>query len=233
MSGCGGSMRMRGRDSCRGGETLRRIVYALAAGCAAAVGAVSPPDHSSASAPAPGRRFVICDDSSSMVLHTSAEGLLSLAAGGNRIAFRRFVGEILLMPDSVDGSRLATTIVADSLEVLDDATEERRETILSTMRQQVMETSLYPTIVFRSAWATERVGAGRSTVMRSELTLHGVTRQIDIPVAVTRDGNAVRIAGEFGLLHSDYGMTPAQFVGGLVGVKDEMLFRFDVRAWRQ
>ena len=213
-----------------GAAMWRRVACMLALVYGAVLGAAASAGASGVAQRAP-LRFVVDADSSSMVLHTSTEELLGVAAGGNRIAFRRFWGEIRLVPDSLDGARLVTTIVADSLEVLDEATEDRRRTILTTMRRDVMETPLYPTIGFESTWAWSDTGVGEiSVMMRSDLSLHGVTRVIDIPAAVTREGRTVRIAGEFLLRHSDFGMTPATFLGGLIRVQDEMLFRFDVRA---
>ncbi len=173
--------------------------------------------------------FELQDHSSSMAILTTTSGWLSVAVGGNRIAFTSFGGRVTLAADPSDSSRMNVTIQADSLEVLDTADEERRETILTTMRGTVMETSRFPTVEFESAWRDRPDSAGAHVVnMRSNLTLHGVTRSIPLSVAQHREGDVVRFRGEFALLHSDYGMVPAEFLGGLIRVDDLLRFRFEL-----
>ena len=65
--------------------------------------------------------------------------------------------------------------------------------------------------------------------MRGELTLHGVTRTLDVPVRLTRKGDALSATGRTVIRHTDFGMKPVS-VAGVVKVKNELTLEFDIAA---
>ena len=61
-----------------------------------------------------------------------------------------------------------------------------------------------------------------------ELTLHGVTRPITIPTTVTITGSDLRAEGEFSINRSDFKIKATFAAHGLVRVRNEIKFPFDI-----
>lgn len=95
------------------------------------------------------------------------------------------------------------------------------------MRQEVLETALYPEIVYECSRVTASGGGDRYwEALNGELTLHGVTRSLPILARVSLDGNKLRALGEFKLQQKDYGIAPVPAAAGTIRVKDELRFTF-------
>ena len=60
------------------------------------------------------------------------------------------------------------------------------------------------------------------------MTLHGVTRPIEIPASVTLEGDSLRARGEFKLDRSDFNVKATSAFHGMVRVKDGLKFTFDM-----
>jgi polyisoprenoid-binding protein YceI len=72
---------------------------------------------------------------------------------------------------------------------------------------------------------------GRDVTIRGALTLHGVTRELAVPVRVREDGALVRLEGERPLRMSDYGIPIPTFL--FLAVEDQVTMRFQVTARRE
>lgn len=84
------------------------------------------------------------------------------------------------------------------------------------MRNNYLETDQFPVISFvmDSVPLTGELpenGAFRGDV-RGDFTCHGVTREITVPVAVTRSGSEILIEGNFEVKLSDYGIKRPKFL---------------------
>jgi polyisoprenoid-binding protein YceI len=166
-----------------------------------------------------------------------AEGLLSSFGHNPVIAIRDFEGEVEFVPGTLEGARVRLTIKADSLAVTDDVKEKDRLEIKHMMRDDVLEVSNYPEIVFESASVTAsriREGRYRARVI-GNLTLHGVTQpNLWIQSEVTfGDDDALRAQGDFSLKQTDYKIKPVSAMGGTLKVKNELKFKFDIVATKQ
>ncbi|HKP46121.1 MAG TPA: YceI family protein, partial [Pyrinomonadaceae bacterium] len=64
--------------------------------------------------------------------------------------------------------------------------------------------------------------------VRGNLTLHGVTRRIEIPARVTVNGNELRAVGEFSIDRGDFGVKATSAFHGLVRVRNGVKFTFDI-----
>ena len=163
-----------------------------------------------------------------------AEGLLSSFGHDPVIAIRDFEGEVEFVSDTLEGARVRMTIRADSLATTDDVKEKDRQEIESQMREQVLEVSKYPEIDFESASVNAsriREGHYRARVI-GDLTLHGVKQpNLWIQAEVTfGDNDTMRARGEFSLWQTDYRIKPLTAVGGMLKVKNELKFKFDIVA---
>ena len=102
-------------------------------------------------------------------------------------------------------------------------------------RRAVFETGTYPEISFVATGlrtnpitlpATLPVGTTRTIVLAGTLTMHGVSRPLELPVSVERTGGSLRATGSFEVRLSDYEMTRPDLFG--IKVNDEVTISFDV-----
>ena len=95
----------------------------------------------------------------------------------------------------------------------------------------VLAVARYPAITFRS---TSIAVAGRSESeielrVTGELTIHGQTKSITVPVRARLDARSLTATGTFSVKQSDFGIKPIS-VGGVVNVKDALSIHFTVIA---
>lgn len=163
-----------------------------------------------------------------------AEGLLSSLGHNPVIAIRDFEGEVEFVPGTLGGARVRLNIKTDSLATVDEAKEKDRPEIDRMMRDDALEVSNYPEIVFESTSVTAsrvREGLYRARVI-GNLTLHGITQpNLWIQAEVTfKDAGTLRAQGEFSLRQTDYKIKLVTALGGMLKVKNELKFKFDITA---
>jgi polyisoprenoid-binding protein YceI len=164
-----------------------------------------------------------------------ATGMFSALGHSPTLAVRDFSGEAQFAPGTLDGASLTLKIKADSLSLQDNVSDKDRKEIERTMNQQVLETTRYPEIVFKTtAVAANKSGDGQYMLnLAGELTLHGVTQKQPVAAQVAIIGNTLRAHGEFSVLQTSYGIKPVSVAGGAVKLKDELKCSFDILARKQ
>ncbi|MGB9402341.1 MAG: YceI family protein [Candidatus Acidiferrales bacterium] len=164
-----------------------------------------------------------------------ATGLFSSLGHNPTFAIRGYTGEAAFVPGSLEQASVRISVQADSLGVTDDISQKDRAEIESGMRQDVLETSIYPEIVFESSQLTaNKMGEGAYAVNASGiLALHGVTRSETIYAQVAVTGDTLRAYGEFSLRQTDYVIKLVSVAGGTLKVKDEVKISFDFTARKQ
>jgi polyisoprenoid-binding protein YceI len=202
--------------------------------------AVEPSDDSNHSVAAPeieAKRFVVARyrldaGQSRFMVRALAGGPLWFKGHDHFIAVRDFSGEAQLTPGASPPASLQMTIRADSLvETRDVFTEQQKQIINKELREIVLETAKYPEITFKSTDVTGNLTGGQfEAKIGGDLTLHGVTRHIVIPVEVTLSGDTLRARGEFTVNRGDYNVKATSAVHGLVRVRDKLKFTFDIVA---
>ena len=161
-----------------------------------------------------------------------AAGLLAAFGHNPIIAIRDFSGEAILDSNSLEQSSLQITVNLSSLVVENDMSAKDRSEILQTVHDEVLEVDNYSEIRYESKSVRGRpVGEGRFWIVISgNLSLHGVTRPLDIPASLVVNGDDCRASGEFVVRQSDYKIKPPSAVGGGLKVKDEVKCSFDIVA---
>lgn len=180
-------------------------------------------------------RYVIDKSSSRFTVRAFAAGMLSAFGHNPTIAIRDFNGEVVFAPPTLDQGSLRLEIRADSLEVTGDISGKDRREMESTMKQEVLETSAYPKIVYESAGVSAApVGEGwyRADI-RGRLSLHGETQAQPVTAQVMLNGDTLRASGEFSLSQSSYGIKLVSVAGGTLKLKDELKFNFEIVAREQ
>jgi polyisoprenoid-binding protein YceI len=108
---------------------------------------------------------------------------------------------------TIDGTTLtATQITADLTGLKSD--DDRRDGQLS---HQGIQTSTYPTATFMLTSPIElgSVADGQTidVTAKGKLTLHGVTREVEIPLKAKLSGNVIVVTGSLDISFADYGIT--------------------------
>lgn len=198
--------------------------------------AIAPPSRDAASLhAAPSLRYRIDAGKSRFIVQVFRSGIFKVFAHDHTIQIRDFSGEALITPGSLSPASLQLTIKSDSLAVIDKVSDSDRREIEATMRNQVLETSKYPEIVFKTTQTeSQKNGEGNYTAkIWGDLALHGVTGTVHIVSRIDFGDNLMRVTGSFALKQTDYKITPVSIAGGTVKVKDEIKFTFDIVAVRQ
>ena len=134
--------------------------------------------------------------------------------------FSRITGEVML--DPVDPATAMITLSIDSASI--DTGIGMRDTHLRST--DFLDVARFPTMTFES----RRVEVeGRRATVTGRLTLHGVTREIVVPVDVQFSESALVATGEFKLNRRDYGINYSSFLNP-IGNTVHVTFTFRARA---
>jgi polyisoprenoid-binding protein YceI len=179
--------------------------------------------------------FLIDPGLSRFTARVFASGMLSSFGHNPTIAIREYTGEAVISSANLQQASLRISIPAGSLEVADDISQKDRAEIESRMRQDVLETSAYPEIVFESSQVTSNALSENlyAVQVTGNLTLHGVTRAETITAKVTLIGDTLRASGEFSIQQTNYGIKLVSVAAGTLKVKDEVKIAFDFSARKQ
>ncbi|MDP6039019.1 MAG: YceI family protein, partial [Candidatus Latescibacteria bacterium] len=139
-------------------------------------------------------------DSAHSTIGFSIKHLVSRTSG----RFNRFDGRINYDPAAPEATTLEATIQGNSI----DTGNQRRDDHLRN--PDFFEVEMYPTITFKSTSAKTE---GEQVLVTGDLTIHGVTKSVTLPVTVLGIGKhpsrGTPLAGfetEIKLLCSDYGV---------------------------
>jgi len=178
-------------------------------------------------------QFAIDAKLSRFVVQAFATGFLSMFAHSPKIAIRGLSGDIQFDPDAPADASLRVVVDPAAMSVIDE-TRDKAE-IERVMREDVLEVSRFPTIVF----ASTRVSAAKLDETRyridiaGRLSLHGVTRDHTLSADAILMGDLLRSNGAFTLLQSDYSIKLVSVGGSAIKLKDELKFTFDLVARRR
>lgn len=177
-------------------------------------------------------RFRLDPSRSKFIAHGLRGGLLWFKGHEHLIAAREFTGEAQVTPAGLTPASLQITVNAASLvETSDEFTDQQKQIINKELREIVFEPEKYPQIVFRSTEISGKTIANNNSFevkIKGDLTLHGVTRPINIPAKVTISGDDLRAIGEFSIDRSDFKVKATSAVHGMVRVRNKVKFTFDI-----
>ena len=168
---------------------------------------------------------------SKFMAHANAGGLLWFKGKDHHLAAREFSGQVEITPDTITPASLRLVVKAASLhETGAKFTDQQKDIINKELREIVLHPEQYPDITFQSTNVVVRnSNAGRHEVrIDGNLTLHGATRRITIPAVVTLSGNTLRAVGEFSIERDDFGVKATSAFHGMVRVKNDVKFEFDI-----
>lgn len=175
-------------------------------------------------------RYRLDPSKSTFMVHANRAGLAWFKGHSHRIAAKDFSGEASLTLDALNPASLELTVNAKSLEETDPVfTPQQKGIIKKEIDELVLETEKYPEITFKSTDVKGTLKNGAFEVkIGGDLTLHGVTKHIDIPATVTINGDTLRAVGEFDLNRKKFGVNATEAFHGFVKVRHTIKFKFDI-----
>jgi polyisoprenoid-binding protein YceI len=93
------------------------------------------------------------------------------------------------------------------------------------MRLRVLDVARYP-------FASIAIRSAGDSFIDADITLHGVTHGVHLPVRVAAGPNSLDVSGEFVIRQTDFGIAPLSVLGGAVRVEDAVPIRFTLHARR-
>jgi polyisoprenoid-binding protein YceI len=180
------------------------------------------------------RTYTIVPSESNFWVFVGKTGLFSALAHDHEIGVKSFSGRVVIPEANALGGSLEMEVDAPSLVVLDKKpSEEDKKKIFEAMHNEVLESSKYQKISFKSVSVSDLKQSGNdaySFVVNGDLSLHGVTKRIAIPVAATITPQQLRATGKYTLKQSDFGIKPYSAAGGTIKVKNEIVINFNIVA---
>lgn len=180
------------------------------------------------------RTYTVVAGESSFWVFAGKSGLFSALAHDHEIGVKSFTGKITVPESGASGGSLELDINAQSLAVLDKKpSEEDKKKIYKSMHEEVLESAKYPKITFKSVSVSDlkQTGGENYTFMlNGDLTLHGVTKRIAVPVVLTINAQQLRAVGKYALKQTDYGIKPYSAARGTIKVKNEVVINFNIVA---
>jgi polyisoprenoid-binding protein YceI len=172
----------------------------------------------------------------SITIQVGRAGVFRFAGHDHEIAAPSVQGQIILDRSDITSSRISVTFDATALKVTgkgepaDDVPEVQRV----MLSEQVLDVQRYPTIAFQSrSISLAQRSADRMTLrIAGDLTLHGVTRPLTVPVTVRLTPGGLSADGQAMVRQTDFGIRPVTAGAGTVRVKDEIDVTFSVTARR-
>lgn len=174
--------------------------------------------------------FNINTKRSRFTIQAFAQGMLASFGHNPRISIRDFSGEIQVIPNHPESSKVQMKVSTGTLQVVDDVSEKDKKEIELAMKDEVLEASRFPEIKFESNEITgEMVFQSQYRVnITGNLTLHGVTRPLSLQAQVMVSEDQLRAQGDFQLRQTDFGLKLISVAGGTLKVKDEVKCTFDI-----
>ena len=170
----------------------------------------------------------VVDGESSFRIFVGKSGLFRVF-GHDHVIEARQIDACARIDPSGRGGSVTLRIPTEGLEVVDPgASDQDRADVRKTMQEEVLEIGQYPEVLFRSA-GVEQGEDGGSLRVTGDLSLHGVTRTVTIPVTLARlDDGSYRVTGDYEFRQSAFGIKTVRLFGGTISVRDEVRVEFDL-----
>lgn len=170
--------------------------------------------------------YAIDPAASHVTIAVGKTGVLSFAAGHTHEVAGP-IGAGILDVNGDDPSRSRVRIVIRTADLKVSARDEPPDDVPKVQQtmdsDKVLDVARYPEILFESTSIAvkDRRANALDLLVSGRMTLHGVTREISIPVHAELSAGRLTATGRFSIRQTAYGMTPIS-VGGVVKVRDEL-----------
>ena len=179
--------------------------------------------------------FAVVEAKSTVRIHVGKSGALSFA-GHRHEVMAPVSGTVTADPATVSASSLDLRFASARLRLLPEGepTGDAPRVAEAKRGPEILDASRFPDIRFVSK-KVQGQGSGGSDDLTivGDLSLHGVTRELTVPVKVTLEGQMLTATGQATLRHDQFGMKPVSAGGGTVKVANEIRLDFRIVAERR
>jgi polyisoprenoid-binding protein YceI len=173
---------------------------------------------------------------SSVVVSVGKSGLMSFAGHEHVVRTSQVDGEVSATASDPSRSAVKLTFAAAGLKV-DEKGEpagDAAKVEAAMQSAKVLDVARFPTVTFTSTSVAARNAkeGAYDLDVAGDLTLHGVTHQVTLPLHVVAQGDTLTASGRLTLRQTDYGISPVT-VAGVVKVKDALDIEYQITATRQ
>jgi len=179
------------------------------------------------------RTYSIIASASTFTVSVGKAGFLSVLGHDHTITVKSFSGRVQMPASGVNQAALELEVDAKSMMVADQGiSDKERAEIQGEMQTAVLETARFPKISFRSVSVAnvKPSGNNQSFTLNGDLTLHGVTKRVAVPVVVNITPEQLRATGEVTIKQTDFGIKPYSAASGTIKVKDALKLSFAIVA---
>jgi polyisoprenoid-binding protein YceI len=186
-----------------------------------------------AASPGSGQRYAVAADQSTVTIRVGRAGLFKFAGHEHVVVAPAFRGEVVADAGDLSRSSVWVTFESAALRVTGEGEPagDVPKVQAAMVGPKVLDAERFPEIAFRSrAVSGHPAGAGAWELsVTGDLTLHGVTRAVTLPLKVQLSGETLAAAGTAVIRHTDYGLKPVS-VAGVVNVRNEIGVEFRITA---
>jgi polyisoprenoid-binding protein YceI len=138
----------------------------------------------------------------------------------------QITGSITLETSGTTTTLTAGTLTVDTTSITSDKSQRDNR-----MRDEGLQTDQFPTATFTLTKPVEipaaaLAGTASDVTLTGDLTLHGVTRSVQIPAQAQLVDGTIQVAGSLGFPLSDYSITAPNIGGFIVSIADSGTLEF-------
>ena len=158
---------------------------------------------------------------SKITIHVNKSGLFAAFAHNHVVSAPLAAGTL-----DVEKRTVELRFHARDIKVLDpDVSASERTKVQDTMQSpEVLDPARFPEVSFAST--SVAAPGGEHYLVHGDLTLHGVTKPIELPVSFSNG----HYTGKVTIKQTAFGIKPVRIAGGAVRVKDPIEIEFDIVA---
>lgn len=188
-----------------------------------------------------GKRVYQLEEGKSLVLVRTYRGGAFARFGHDHVISSRDVRGYVMLGDEQTGTHADIYIPLESLIV--DEKDFRKQAGLENslsetdiagtrhnMMAAVLQADRYPFVYIHLKQVS---GQMPELLLTVDWSMHGVTREIQLPADVAVNGDRMRVSGQLRLKQTDFSMTPFSVMAGALRVEDEIKLRFELHARRR
>ena len=180
--------------------------------------------------------LIIDPEQTTITLNVGRAGVFAFAGHDHEVVAPALQGQITLDRSNISRSTVSVTFEASALKVTGkgEPSEDVPEVQRVMLSDQVLDVQRHPTITFQSRRVSVvKQSANQMTLgITGDLTLHGVTRPLNVPMTVQLAADGLRATGRAIVQQSQFGIRPVTAGAGTVRVKDEVEVVLSVTARR-
>ncbi|MBI3932022.1 MAG: YceI family protein [Acidobacteria bacterium] len=171
------------------------------------------------------RTYVVDAAASTVAIHVGKAGLFKFAGHEHEVLAAKLRGEVVADPVSVGSSSVGLTFDAAALSVTGrgEPPGDVPKVQAKMVGPELLDVARFPEIVFRSRSVTGREATSGvyDITVTGDLSLHGVTQTLTLPLRVEVGGDTLTATGKVVLKHTAFGLRPVS-VAGVVKVRNEL-----------